>query len=673
MMTNEKVLILGIDGMDPRFTKKLVSDGKLPNIKKYLDRGAAREDLAMLGGTPTITPPMWTTMSTGATPATHGITCFWNQDHDHLDTLTYNLISTNCKAEQLWNVTAEAGLKTLVFHWPGSSWPPTSPSPNLHVVDGTSPGTINSAAAGVDGSYIVYAGEEVKELIYVPFVANDCGAGCVIHDLPEIKPEIDYAHKLANIVGANKNVVNIMLSHEDGEMATERVPNTAINSPLTAASGWHNAPKDAKQFYIYVANGTERRPCLLLKGAQDNYDTVAVYHNKKDDDPLFTLSLAEGDKNIIDTIRIGEQTFEGYRTYHLTNIAPDGSNVTLAYTSALDIHNDSMWWPKSLYHDVIAHSGYVPTPGMTSGMNVESIKRLTLSGWRRYDDWQADAMKYLIESQDYKVVFSHLHNLDTFGHGFFHYAVSRKNDPDIDIAGIQECMEQAYRDTDDYLGQFMYLLDEGWTIIILSDHGLLCSYEEMPPLLGDPFGVNIRVMQQIGFTALKTDDNGNELREIDWSKTKAIASRGNYIWLNLIGRDEHGIVKPEDKYDVERELIDALYNYRDPQTGKRVVSIAMRNKEAAILGMNGPETGDIIYMLEEGFNRVHGDSLPTFHGFLNTSVSPIFIAAGQGVQQGITTDRVIRQIDVAPTVAAILGVKMPAQCEGAPVYQILKD
>ena len=99
----------------------------------------------------------------------------------------------------------------------------------------------------------------------------------------------------------------------------------------------------------------------------------------------------------------------------------------------------------------------------------------------------------------------------------------------------------------------------------------------------------------------------------------------------------------------------------------------MRNKEAAILGMNGPETGDIIYMLEEGFNRVHGDSLPTFHGFLNTSVSPIFIAAGQGVQQGITTDRVIRQIDVAPTVAAILGVKMPAQCEGAPVYQILKD
>ena len=78
-MMKNKVMILGIDGMDPRFTKKLVEEGKLPHIKAYIERGSAREDLAMLGGTPTITPPMWTTLATGATPATHGITCFWNQ------------------------------------------------------------------------------------------------------------------------------------------------------------------------------------------------------------------------------------------------------------------------------------------------------------------------------------------------------------------------------------------------------------------------------------------------------------------------------------------------------------------------------------------------------------------------------------------------------------------
>ena len=40
-------------------------------------------------------------------------------------------------------------------------------------------------------------------------------------------------------------------------------------------------------------------------------------------------------------------------------------------------------------------------------------------------------------------------------------------------------------------------------------------------------------------------------------------------------------------------------------------------------------------------------------------------------KSGVYTDRHIRQIDVAPTLAALLGVRFPAQCEGAPAYQIL--
>ena len=78
MMENRKVIVLGIDGMDPKFCKYMLEQGKLPNIEKILAVGAAREDLMMLGGNPTITPPMWTTLSTGAYPMTHGVTCYWN-------------------------------------------------------------------------------------------------------------------------------------------------------------------------------------------------------------------------------------------------------------------------------------------------------------------------------------------------------------------------------------------------------------------------------------------------------------------------------------------------------------------------------------------------------------------------------------------------------------------
>ena len=99
----------------------------------------------------------------------------------------------------------------------------------------------------------------------------------------------------------------------------------------------------------------------------------------------------------------------------------------------------------------------------------------------------------------------------------------------------------------------------------------------------------------------------------------------------------------------------------------------MRNKEAAIVGMSGPECGDIIYWNAEGFNRAHGDSLSTYFGYYHTSVSPIFIACGKGFKQGYQTSRVIRQVDVAPTIAVLAGVRMPNECEGAPVYQILSE
>ena len=56
----EKIFILGIDGLDPRFTKRMLREGKMPNMQKLIDIGACREDLSMLGAHPTITPVSYT-------------------------------------------------------------------------------------------------------------------------------------------------------------------------------------------------------------------------------------------------------------------------------------------------------------------------------------------------------------------------------------------------------------------------------------------------------------------------------------------------------------------------------------------------------------------------------------------------------------------------------------
>ena len=72
----DKIMIVGIDGMDPKLTMKYLEKGVMPNTKRILERGVASKDLFMLGGMPTCTPPMWTTMATGNWPNVHGITDF---------------------------------------------------------------------------------------------------------------------------------------------------------------------------------------------------------------------------------------------------------------------------------------------------------------------------------------------------------------------------------------------------------------------------------------------------------------------------------------------------------------------------------------------------------------------------------------------------------------------
>ena len=153
--------------------------------------------------------------------------------------------------------------------------------------------------------------------------------------------------------------------------------------------------------------------------------------------------------------------------------------------------------------------------------------------------------------------------------------------------------------------------------------------ENVPPILGEYGGLNLGVME-----------NGDPVDEIDWEKTRAVQIRSNYIYINLKGRDKYGIVEAKDKYDLEEQIISDLYSYRDKATGKRVVGIAMRNKDSVVLGLGGAEC--------------------------------VFLAAGEDIKEGKITDRVIRQVDVAPTIAEILDVRKPEQCEGAPVYQILK-
>ena len=688
----EKIILLGVDGMDPRFTKRLVNEGKMPNVKKLIDRGSCRDDLMLLGANPTITPPMWATLATGAYPMTHGITDY-NVSAENDKDITLGAFSSRfLKAEPLFNVTAKAGKKTLVMHWPGGSFPPTIDSDNLITIDGSSPGACCAWSSVRDLDMLYVASTKAEKPSYMPMsvitsdvegdeklkfsMAPTSGKGTTPEAKERLKKYQEWYKEFINVEGyipSDSFVVdNVVYDEPKGIMwHLADFPTGCCISPVFPANGWNFAiPQDAKEFIIITFYGKVQRPALIVKNEQGVYDKVIIYKDKNTETPVAVL---ENDvfTGVYDVVPSANGEEKVYRNMRLLKIAEDGSYVRIWASRGMSCEDDSVWFPKSIFKEVTDKFGPPQPTSQMSGNDADLILKCNNEQWRLAAEWQSKVMHYLVETKGVEVIFSHMHNIDLQGHNYMKYLKNRDTSR-YDESEVVKFAEAAYKITDDYIGSFLHYLDEGWTIMLFSDHALVCAEEEAVAL-GDNTGVCLEPLHSFGFTVLKKDENGKELPEVDWTKTKAIMTRSNSIYINLKGRDPYGIVEPEDKYELEEQIITGLYGYKHEKTGKRIVSLALHNKDAVLLGLGGPDCADITFFLHDDYVEDHGPGLSTAYGHNDTSLSPIFIAAGAGIKENFRTTRYVREVDVAPTAAVLLGVDMPADCEGAPAYQIFSE
>ncbi len=73
----KRVVILGLDGMDPGLTTKFMREGKLPNFQRLADKGVFRP----LGTSyPSMSPVAWSSFTTGVDPSRHNIYDFLTRD-----------------------------------------------------------------------------------------------------------------------------------------------------------------------------------------------------------------------------------------------------------------------------------------------------------------------------------------------------------------------------------------------------------------------------------------------------------------------------------------------------------------------------------------------------------------------------------------------------------------
>jgi tetratricopeptide (TPR) repeat protein len=115
--TAGRVVILGIDGLDPQAIDLLMSEGKLPNFAKLRQEGAYGP---LISSKPLLSPIIWTTIATGKPPLEHGIGHFVAVNEKTGERMPVTSQMRRVKA--LWNILSDAGREVAVVGW-WATWP----------------------------------------------------------------------------------------------------------------------------------------------------------------------------------------------------------------------------------------------------------------------------------------------------------------------------------------------------------------------------------------------------------------------------------------------------------------------------------------------------------------------------------------------------------------------
>lgn len=377
-------------------------------------------------------------------------------------------------------------------------------------------------------------------------------------------------------------------------------------------------------------------------------------------------------------VRSGEKHSNVF--FRLFRLSPDGSELAL-YRRA--VHALDGFWPEPLLAEYLeAYPGFHDDPfwlygegGLGAPLMIGgdgSAERRTLEIVAHDLALETDGTRWAFERLDPDVLLHYTPQSDSAGHTWI--GVLDPEGPSHDPR-LAERLWPFYRRVfelqDAWLGALVDAAGPNAVVALVSDHGMTGVYYD--------FQVN-RVLEAAGLLARKEDGT------IDLSHTRALALpvRSPFsVWVN--GTDHaQGIVPPEDRERVLDAVAEALLAAVDPVTGQRLVARVLRPEASrtgdAGVGFGPPEGGAIYFDLAPGYyprstlGDAPGEDVVTpartswgegHHGFWpeRREMHAIFYVAGPGVAAGVTLPAT-RHIDIAPTLAHLVGIPAPPCSEG---------
>jgi predicted AlkP superfamily phosphohydrolase/phosphomutase len=642
MQKPKKVAVLGFDCALPHLIERHISEGHLPNFKKLIENGVMAENC--LPPFPTITPPNWATIATGAWPGTHQVTDFHlpKPGLPHMNANIFEAFSSeHCKAETIWDRLDSIGMQCIVVNYPGA-WPSRMKNGIMIAGEGLSPDEHRNGLPGMDFRMTLGADQLVTTGPYPWGTKVEFRDADDWKNLPQgceepLAAEFDLAFRLALAEPENLS--------------------------------WH---------------------VLITQSSGNGYDRVTLAPTKDYKDAFFTVLPGQWGKKTFVTLKMknGEEKKVFFRC-KLLELSDDATDFRLLISP----FGPTTGWsdPPEIAEEIRSDDGLFVFAGGMFGYVVgwyelDTYAEMTMM----HDIWLGDAICHLLTKKPWQLFYMHSHPPDWIYHAILTHM-------DEKTCASRELYEKAwemhlkvYQSQDRMLGRIMEAAGEDTLFITVSDHGAV-----MDGVMFNPYhALVLRGLAVMEETAPAT--TGSELTQAtgiredrlsaktrgnlamaqavrpDLGKSRALAERTIHIYVNLKGREPGGIVEPEDYEKVQREIIEALYNYVDPTSGVRPVALALSKRDARLLGLYGDAVGDVIYAVYPEFGGQHGQHLATAEWGVG-KLKSLLTVTGPGIKVGWRLERTCWLTDIVPTVCYLMNWPVPADAEGSVIYQVFED
>ena len=632
-----KFIVLGLDGACPGIIDAAMADGLLPNFRRLCREGCWAENVPFPSA---VTPGNWTSIATGSTPATHGISDF--AMHAPGTPLDHNIEvftkRNNHRAEFLWDAWSDRGRRAATLSYP-AALPQTKP---LHLaigsygrpLEGSPPWTIARSRAIVAGG------------------------------LDPVGPYGWREHEAVSLAPA------------DGDAGVEgfrarRAARFSVEARAAGYSGRHEmvlylGTRGGKDVAV-VAAGDER----FVVGPREwtPYLARPFWRDAAVLQPWRTAGLAG--ETVVGEFRlrvVAWRADRGQLLLYLSDVYPRDE-----YTSDDEAGG-------RLRERFGRYTDELPISRLIMGWLDDDAFR---DEFRAQGVWQARAAGALVNDLGCDAVFTKWHAFDKFYHFFLQKIdpVSPRYDPAE--AGRCEGLHRVLLGiADEMVGIVLDGMRADTSLVVISDHGLMASRRCA--------WVN-RLLARHGYIACTTGPDGRT--RIDWSRTRAYVAGYLLLKVNLKGREPDGIVEPGRQYEsLKAELIELLRSWRDETTGRHVMTdVFDPASDGAFYGLGSELDGDVRYFTAPGYTLYrstaadgdelltdargpylgdHGSCRPTTHFGRGGEVG-LFCAAGRGFRRGVRRRRSILPSDVIPTLLHIGGDGPLRNQEGAVLHDLL--